>query len=501
MNESTFPKTSIEHLEDTKHSIEHLEDDKPSVEHLEETKTDDLYVQHSVTSGQVSDVSISKKKEGHLKLHRSIAVGCQFQVFLASHIVSRDVIGVTVTGGIEPFLKLTPSEYEWSQAALYFTYAVFVIPMALLFAKSNPRVFAGVQMFIWGLCCTLLGICVNYGGLTADRVIMGAVMSVALPVYLQVTYESHGRFEGQFVIACSWAVSWFMVPLFALIAIALGLITDGKPGWAWMFFITGICGCLQAPLVWRLLPDYFYHPRWIRKHGEDGYQLFKKITEKHYAGGNPIEPIETVIQGLGMALKDPIVWLTGAMGLFTYNGIFSCYGELMTVTLHVLKYSPALGQCIVWPILVWSCFYCLVQNWFSTKYKTNYPFLLANYLFAIIGWALVLCTPSHKNFWIKYGGAWFIIPNMVAAMPTLACWLGSNVQGRNRRLMSFAVFTFITNWYGVIVLRTWVATAAPLFVKAAWVNMAFMIAGVVFTAALVVVLKLKTSHGAFVYLL
>lgn len=67
--------------------------------------------------------------------------------------------------------------------------------------------------------------------------------------------------------------------------------------------------------------------------------------------------------------------------------------------------------------------------------------------------------------------------------------------------MSFAVFTFITNWYGVIVLRTWVATAAPLFVKAAWVNMAFMIAGVVFTAALVVVLKLKTSHGAFVYLL
>ncbi|KAG5358835.1 hypothetical protein CKK34_5130 [Yarrowia sp. E02] len=501
MNEYTS-KTSIEHLEDAKHSVEHLEDTEHSVEDYsgEETKhSNNLHALDSVASGQVSELSISRKQERHLKLHRSIAIGCQFQVFLASHIVSRDVISVTITGGIEPYLKLTPPEYEWSQAALYFTYAAFVIPMAVLFAKSNPRVFAGIQMFIWGLCCTMLGVCVNFAGLTSDRVIMGAVMSVALPVILQVVYESHGRFEGQFIFACSWGVSWFMVPLFALIAIALGLIKDGKPGWAWMFFITGICGCLQAPLVWKLLPDYFYHLRWISKHGEEGYQLFKKITEDNYAGGNPIEPVESVTEGLFLALKDPLVWLTGSLGLFTYNGIFSCYGELMTVTLHVLEYSPALGQCIIWPILVWSCAYCLVQNWFSAKKRTNFPFLLANYLFAIIGWAMVLCTPSNKNFWIKYGGAWFIIPNMVSAMPTLVCWLGSNVQGRNRRLMSFAVFTFVTNWYGVVVLRTWVSTDAPVFVRASWVNMGFMIASVFFVGATVMLLRMR--RGEFVPLI
>lgn len=488
-------KTSVEHLEDTDNSIEHLNDDKASVKHVERLDTT-----QSVNTGQLSALEISPKRERHLKLHRSIAVGCQFQVFLASHIVSRDVIGVTVVGGIEPYLKLTPSQYEWSQAGLYFTYAAFVIPLAFVFAKSNPRVFAGVQMFIWGVCCTLLGITVNFAGITADRVIMGAIMSVALPVILHTTYEHHGRHEGQFIFACSWAVSWFMVPLFALIAIALGLITDGKPGWAWMFFITGICACLQAPLVWKLLPDYFYHPRWIRKHGEDGFQLFKKITEEFYAGGNPIEPQETVMEGFLMSLKDPIVWIAGSMGLFTYNGIFSCYGELMTVTFHVLKYSPALGQCIIWPIMVFACIYCIVQNWISTKYRRNYPFLIANFLFGIIGWAMVLSKPSNKNFWIKYGGAWFILPNMVAAMPTLACWMGSNVQGRNRRLMSFAVFTAITNWYGVIVLRTYVATDAPIYMRAAWVNMGFMIASVVGTVMMVLYLKMR-QKGEFKYLL
>ncbi|KAG5358456.1 hypothetical protein CJU89_5026 [Yarrowia sp. B02] len=496
-------KPSVEHLED-KASVEHVED-KHSVEHLEDVEKHSieaksgLYAQQSIASGQVSHVEISPKKERHLKLHRSIAVGCQFQVFLASHIVSRDVISVTVTGKIEQFLHLTPTEYEWSQAALYFTYAVFTIPMAFLFAKSNPRVFAGVQMFIWGLCCTLLGVSTTFAGLTADRVIMGAVMSFALPVILQVTYESHGRFEAQFIIACSWGVSWFMVPLFALIAIALGLITDGKPGWAWMFFITGICGCLQAPLVWRLLPDYFYHPRWIKKHGEEGFQLFKRITEEHYDGGNPIEPFESTNEAFLMALADPIVWIVGCLGLFTYTGINSCYGELMTVSMHVLKYSPALGQCIVWPILVFSCFYCLLQNWYSSKLRITYPFLLTNFILAIVGWALVICKPSHKNFWIKYGAAWLILPNMVAAMPTLACLLGSNVQGRRKRLMSFTIFAFVTQWYGVIVMRTFKATDAPQFMTGAWINMAFMIAGFVLTGLLVLFMGRK--RGDFVYLL
>ena len=98
-----------------------------------------------------------------------------------------------------------------------------------------------------------------------------------------------------------------------------------------------------------------------------------------------------------------------------------------------------------------------------------------------------------------YGGAWFIQPNMIAAMPTLVCWMGSNIQGRNRRLMSFAIFVFVTNWYGAIALLTFVSTAAPEFVKAAWINMSFMIAGVVFTVVIVGILKMK--GGDFVPLL
>lgn len=503
--------TDIEHKSDeAKTSTEHVElaaassNTKPYSEHVEYLAGKEASSEHvEYATGTASELpEISPKKAQHLKLHRSLAIGFQMQVFLASHIVSRDVIGVTVVAGIEQFVHMKPTQFEWTQAALYFTYAALPVPFAFVFQRSNPRVFCGLEMFCWGLCTTFLGLCVNYAGMTADRVIMGVAMNFALPAMLQVVYEWHGRYEGQFIFACSWACSWFMVPLFALIAIALGLIHDGKPGWSWMFFITGICGCLQAPLVWKLLPDYFYHPRWIKKHGEDGFQLFKKITENDYAGGNPVERTETALEGLVMALKDPIVWTMGAIGMFTYTGIFSAYNQLLTVTMHVLKYSPALSQCIVWPILVFSCMWCLVQSWLSSKYKCNYAFLLTNYLFAIIGWALVLCTPSHKNFWIKYGGAWFILPNTVAAFPTAACWLGSNIQGRNRRLMSFAVFASITNWYGVVVLRTFVAKEVPLYNRACWVNMAFMIASVVLVTALMLALRRRNSRGgSFVYLL
>lgn len=427
-----------------------------------------------------------------LKFATSLNVGLQLQAFCASHIICRDVIASAAVGLTE---KLGPYRYEWSVTCLYFTYVTFPILTVFLFKRCNPRIFLGTEMFLWGLNCLLFAFPHNYAGFIMARIFLGIMLNFGLPAMMHVIYENHGRFNGQFILSCAWGVSWFLVPCFAMIAIALGLIHDGKPGWAWMIIVTGTAGCLQSSLVFLTLPEYFYSQRWIKKNGQAAYEWFKDYTEADYAGGNPVEPEESLVQGLVMALKDPLVWSCAILGLFTILGLSSTYGEFMNYALSYLKYSPAEGQLIIWPIMFTGMVWCMVQAWFSGKLKMNYYFLLSNYIFAIIGWALIVSPVSDRNLWIKYGGAWFILPNMIAAFVTLIFWMGSNIQGRNRRLMSFTMFAMIANWYGVIEYRTFISKEIPVFHRGAWINMSFMIAAVFLSTAIWGYLKWMNRRG------
>ncbi|AOW00109.1 uncharacterized protein YALI1_A01143g [Yarrowia lipolytica] len=437
-----------------------------------------------------------------LRFATSLNVGLQLQAFCASHIICRDVIS---SGAVGIQKWLAPRRYEWSIACLYFPYAVFPLVFVFVFKWCNPRIFLGSEMFLWGLNCLLFAFVHNYGGMIMARLFLGLLLNFGVPAMLYVVYENHGRYNGQFILACAWGVSWFLVPCFAMIAIALGLIHDGKAGWQWMFIITGTAGCLQSSLVFLTLPEYFYSSRWIRKNGLAAYQYFKAYTEADYANGNPVEPTETLVEGLVMTVKDPLVWGCGILGMFTMYGIGSCYSQFMTYTFGYLKYSPAEGQLIVWPVMFMCMVWCLLQAWFSGKWKVNYYFLLSNYVFAIIGWALVVCQPSDHNLWIMYGGAWFVLPNMVSAFVTNACWLGSNVQGRNRRLMSFTVFAMIVNWFGVLEFRTHTHREIPVFHRAGWIDMGFMIGACFLSTAVFLWLRRLNRNGGgrngFEYLL
>lgn len=287
-----------------------------------------------------------------------------------------------------------------------------------------------------------------------------------------------------------------MVPLFTMLAIAIREIYDGKPGWSWDFFIAGLCSVVASPLVWYLLPDNFYSPKWIKKYGEQAFLVFKTLTEEDYGGGNPIEPEETPLQGLIIAVKDPLVWFVSILGFFTYTTLSSSYAQVETITFMQLGYTPAIGQLIVWTILVFGVLWSSLQGYLVAQKKLLSPFLLVNYLFCIIGWALIVCKPAEHNVWIKFGGGWFVIPNATAAYASLCGWLGSNVQGRHKRLMSFAIFSSVSCWYGVLVLRVFTTSDGPQFTRGVWINMGFMIAAVFGTLGIVLFLKKRRVSGA-----
>ncbi|AOW02327.1 major facilitator superfamily domain-containing protein [Yarrowia lipolytica] len=447
------------------------------------------------TTSQKSGTLIETNSFKKLRRNTTLAISGQLQMFYVAHLVARDVIGPAQGGKLQEFNHLSDTQFEWTEAALYFPYATLAVPLAFLFLRVSPRVFIGVEMFCWGLCIVLLGLCTNYAGLICDRAVMGACMSFALPALLHMIYEHHGRYEAHFVVGCVWGGSWFMVPLFTMLAIAIRLINAGKPGWSWDFFIAGLCSVVFAPVVWYMLPENFYSPKWISKYGEQAFNVFKTLTEEDYGGGNPIEPTETPLEGLISAAKDPLVWFISILGFFTYSCLVSCYAQVQSATFEELEYTAALGQLIIWTILVFGVIWSSFQGYLVAQKKVLSPFLLMNYLFCIIGWALILCKPSEHNWWIKFGGGWFTIPNATAAFASLCGWLGSNVQGRNKRLMSFAIFSSVSCWYGVLVLRVFTSTDGPLFKRGCWINMGFMIASVFGTLGIVFFLKRRRISG------
>lgn len=139
-------------------------------------------------------------------------------------------------------------------------------------------------------------------------------------------------------------------------------------------FIAGLCSVVFAPVVWYMLPENFYSPKWISKYGEQAFNVFKTLTEEDYGGGNPIEPTETPLEGLISAAKDPLVWFISILGFFTYSCLVSCYAQVQSATFEELEYTAALGQLIIWTILVfgviWSSFqgYLVAQKKFCPRF-------------------------------------------------------------------------------------------------------------------------------------
>lgn len=455
----------------------------------------------SVKSEPILDSTPNPSDFAKLRRNTTLAISGQLQMFYVAHLVARDVIGPAQGGKMQQFNHLSDTQFEWTEAALYFPYATLAVPFAFLFVRVSPRLFIGVEMFCWGLCIVLLGLCTNYAGLICDRAVMGACMSFALPALLHVIYEHHGRYEAHFVIGCVWGGSWFMVPLFTMLAIAIREIHAGKLGWSWDFFIAGLCSVVFAPVVWFMLPENFYSSKWISKYGEQAFSVFKTLTEEDYGGGNPIEPVESPLEGLILAAKDPLVWFISILGFFTYSCLVSCYAQVQSVTFVTLGYTPAVGQLIIWTILVFGVLWSSLQGYLIAGKKVVAPFLLINYLLCITGWALIICKPSHENWWIKFGGGWLAIPNAISAFASLCGWLGSNVQGRNRRLMSFAIFSSVSCWYGVLVLRVFTSKDGPLFTRGCWINMGFMIASVFGVVGVALFLKRRRETKGFEYML
>jgi sugar phosphate permease len=90
-------------------------------------------------------------------------------------------IGQAKLDGLAQSLHLTSNQYNNCLCVFFVTFVVFEIPSNLILKRVRPSRWLSLNMVVWGIIMTLMGLVKTYGGLLACRLFLGVAEAGLFP--------------------------------------------------------------------------------------------------------------------------------------------------------------------------------------------------------------------------------------------------------------------------------------------------------------------------------
>jgi len=189
---------------------------------------------------------------------------------------------------------------------------------------------------------------------------------------------------------------------------AAGILStmEGKRGiraWRWLFIIegaitvfVGLCSCV-------ILPDYPNNTRWL---SADERRLAQIRLAEDAAEADEDKAGDTAMEGLRLALKDPIVLLFSVMGLSQLLGLsFVNFFPTLTST---LGFNTTVSLLLAAPPWIWASFICLFTAWHADRSGERYLHLAIPWWGVIVGFIMALASfktgPRYVSMFLMASG-------------------------------------------------------------------------------------------------
>jgi len=170
-------------------------------------------------------------------------------------VLEKVVLGYAAIYGIQTDLHLVGQDYSWASGIFYFGYLFWEYPATYLMRYFPVSKYLGIVMTLWGVVSMLVPVCSNYGGLLANRFVLGALEAVAAPAFLLITAGWYKRTEQPLR-----QIVWFSAtPVFAfiggLLGYGLGIANTSLASWKVIYLVFGAFAIVWGPVMYFFLPS------------------------------------------------------------------------------------------------------------------------------------------------------------------------------------------------------------------------------------------------------
>lgn len=213
-------------------------------------------------------------------------------------------------------LGLSPSMFGIGAGIFFLGYVLFEVPSNVMLARVGARRWIARIMITWGLVSAAFAFVQGPISFYVLRFLLGVAEAGFFPgivwyLTLWIPAAHRGRVLSLFLLA---------LPISNVVGAPLStslLQIDalGLAGWQWMFLLEGLPAVLLGIVVWRWLLDGPDDARWLEP--RERAWLARELAAEHaqLAHGGRHRP--------GAALRDPRVWMLGAVYFCVVVGLYA----------------------------------------------------------------------------------------------------------------------------------------------------------------------------------
>ncbi|VUC20936.1 unnamed protein product [Clonostachys rosea] len=414
-----------------------IDTDIPSVNMAENVSDDPSTKEHNVPETYQDDPIVVRKLIR--KIDWAILPLCILLYLLS--FLDRTNIGNARLDTFEADMGMTGLMYNHALAIFFPFYVIAEIPSNMAMKRFPPWIWIPLIMLVWGVCCILMGIVTNYGGLLACRAALGLAEGGLFPgvaYYITMWYCRH---ECGLRLAVFFSAATLAGAFGGLLA--RGILemrgVAGLAGWRWLFIIEGILTVVVAAIALKFMQDY---PEKAKLLNEDE----RKIVLSRLEHDRSSLTNEFGIKYVGHALTDWKIWVHVVVTICLYTGVYS-YSLFLPTIVRDLGYSNSTAQLMTVPPFVLACIICVAAGWYADKIGQRGIFMIIGLLTALIGFVMLLST---QNSTAKYIGCFLAAAGIYPAVPQGVTWNSNNIGGGMKRGAGIAMQVGFGNISGII---------------------------------------------------
>jgi MFS transporter, ACS family, tartrate transporter len=210
----------------------------------------------------------------------------------------------------------TPEIYGFGAGIFFIGYILFEIPSNLALQRFGARVWLTRIIVTWGIVSGLQAFIFNGASFIAIRFLLGVAEAGFLPgvlYYLTRWFpsEQRARAIGQ-VMSANMVAVVIGAPLSAVVMSMNNVV--GLAGWQWVFILEAFPAVALGVLTFFFLAGEPANARWLSNSERDWLLVTMKRDHAQAASMGT--------EKLGVALREPIVWLLGFLYLLVGIGFF-----------------------------------------------------------------------------------------------------------------------------------------------------------------------------------
>ncbi|TFK39914.1 major facilitator superfamily domain-containing protein [Crucibulum laeve] len=366
--------------------------------------------------------------------------------------LDRSNIGNARVAGMQKELHMSNAQYSIALTVTTIPYIMAEIPSNLLLKTVGPNLMLPTMASLWGIVTIMQGLVHNYHGLIACRFFLGLLEGGLFPGIILYLSSFYPRQRLQLRIAVFFSAVSLSGAFSGLLAFAIIKMdgVGGRPGWAWIFFLEGLCTVVVGVLSFFVLPRSVEDARFLN---ESEKELVLKQLRKDGIISQDSQADNLNWKEIGRAFALPQVWFSSS--IFFFAGIILSSLSYFTPSILVgLGYTASRAQLMSVPPFAAGFVVTMLTSLFSDKYgHRGYSAMVASIL-CTIGFAMYF---KSRNLHVQYGSLFFSIAGINCSGPALATWLANNAAPQSRRATAIAIGFISTNLGNII--ATWLYSA------------------------------------------